>query len=58
MGRGALLACAFLSLGIGEALVFLLAPGRLPFHALPVLVWGGFFMAWAYRKLKDPGYYE
>ena len=58
MGRGALLVFAFLALAAGEALVFWLAPGRLLPHALPLLAWGGFFFAWAWRKLKDPRYYE
>ncbi|MHC4777695.1 MAG: hypothetical protein ACYTFG_03860 [Planctomycetota bacterium] len=57
MGRTLLLVSAFSVLALGEATVLLLAPGRLALYALPVLGWGGLFMVWAWKKLKDPQYY-
>lgn len=42
----------------GSAAVLAAAPGCPWLLVLPLLAWGGLFMAWAYLKLKDPHYYD
>ena len=53
-----LLVSAFACLVAGEGAILALAPSKWFLHALPVLAWGGLFLAWAWRKLKDPHYYD